>query len=59
MGALAGNGEALEWRGGQETLRVEPWGRDSMRVRGTVGQCIRDDLPGACCPPRPAGPVSR
>jgi alpha-D-xyloside xylohydrolase len=34
------------WSSGQETLRVEPWGPDSIRVRGRVGP-ILDGLPGA------------
>jgi alpha-D-xyloside xylohydrolase len=41
------DGTALIWAGGQETVRVEPWGEHSLRVRGTVWQAIRDDLPGA------------
>jgi alpha-D-xyloside xylohydrolase len=36
----------FEWSGGQETLRVEPWGPDGIRVRGRVGP-ILDGLPGA------------
>ena len=30
-----------------ETLCIEPWGANSLRVRATKGQCIRDDLPQA------------
>lgn len=29
-------GDALEWRAKGETLRIEPWGRDSVRVRATL-----------------------
>ena len=29
-------GARLVWRGGGETLVVEPWGRDSVRVRATL-----------------------
>ncbi len=47
MGVFTQSGAALEWHGGHETVRIEPWGRDSLRVRGTVWQGIRDDLPGA------------
>jgi alpha-D-xyloside xylohydrolase len=47
MGLFVQDGTALVWRGGQETVRVEPWGRHSLRVRGTRWQAIRDDLPGA------------
>ncbi len=46
---------SLEWRGGHEIVRIEPWGRSSLRVRGTVWQTIRDDLPGALLDPPPAG----
>ena len=47
MGVFTQNGAVLSWRGGQETVQIEPWGRNSLRVRGTVWQAIRDDLPGA------------
>ncbi|MBL1068179.1 TIM-barrel domain-containing protein [Streptomyces sp. 7-21] len=36
----------LEWRGGHETLRIEPWGPDAVRVRAILGE-VRDDIPGA------------
>lgn len=40
------NGGCLEWCGGHEVVRVEPWGEDSVRVRvGLTG--LRDDVPGA------------
>jgi alpha-D-xyloside xylohydrolase len=54
MGTFTRCGEALEWRGGHETVRVEPWGCNSLRVRGTVWQDIRDDLPSALLPPASA-----
>ena len=38
--------DGFEWSGGQETLRVEPWGPDGVRVRGRLGPVL-DDLPGA------------
>ncbi|MEA3346300.1 MAG: glycoside hydrolase family 31 protein [Chloroflexota bacterium] len=41
----------LIWRMGYETVQVEPWGRDSLRVRATMGAEIRDDLPGALLEP--------
>src|SRR6201986_2806697 len=47
MGLSMQDGTALVWRGGQETVRVEPWGQHSLRVRGTRWRAIRDDLPGA------------
>jgi alpha-D-xyloside xylohydrolase len=42
---------ALEWTGRQETLRVEPWGADSLRVRAKVGGPILEGLPGALIDP--------
>jgi alpha-D-xyloside xylohydrolase len=53
MGVFSQDGAVLEWRGGHEIVRVEPWGPDSLRVRGTLWQSIRDDLPGALLPPLP------
>jgi len=50
MGAFGQDGPAVEWRGRHETVRIEPWGADSLRVRGTIGPEIRDDLPGALLP---------
>jgi alpha-D-xyloside xylohydrolase len=58
----------FEWSSGQETLRVEPWGPDAIRVRCRVGP-ILDGLPGALlertdatgpvpCPPGPPEAVS-
>jgi alpha-D-xyloside xylohydrolase len=47
MGLFTQDGTALVWRQGQETVRIEPWGRHSLRVRGTLWRAIRDDLPGA------------
>jgi alpha-D-xyloside xylohydrolase len=57
MGVFTQGDGALEWRGGHEIVRIEPWGRDSLRVRGTVWQEIRDDQPGALLdlPAQPAG----
>ncbi len=43
----------LEWRAGHETLRVEPWGPDAVRVRAVLGD-IRDDIPGALLERPPA-----
>src|SRR5882724_8537704 len=50
MGSFTQSGAALEWRGGHEIVRIEPWGRNSLRIRGTLWQAIRDDLPGALLP---------
>jgi len=54
MGVFDHDGAVVEWRGGHETLRIEPWGADSLRVRGTIGAEIRDDLPGALLPAPPS-----
>lgn len=35
---------ALVCRIGPETLRIEPWGRDSLRVRASVGPCLGDGI---------------
>jgi len=48
------DGNALEWRGDHEIVRIEAWGADALRVRGTVWQEIRDDLPGALLQGGPA-----
>ena len=58
MGVFTHADQALEWRGGHEIVRIEPWGPGSLRVRGTVWEKIRDDLPGALIPLRLA-PWSR
>ncbi|HET9973541.1 MAG TPA: TIM-barrel domain-containing protein, partial [Streptosporangiaceae bacterium] len=57
MGVFTRDDQALEWRGGHETVRVEPWGADSLRVRGTVWEKVRDDLPHALIAPAPDGAV--
>jgi alpha-D-xyloside xylohydrolase len=54
MGVFGQDGAAVQWRGGHETVRIEPWGADSFRVRGTVWEVVRDDLPGALLPPPPS-----
>jgi alpha-D-xyloside xylohydrolase len=45
---------AIIWHQGHETLKVEAWGPDSLRVRTTMRSGIRDDLPGALLAPTPA-----
>ncbi len=55
MGVFTESGAGLEWRGGHEIVRIEPWGRSSLRVRGTVWQAIREDFPGALLDPPPGG----
>lgn len=51
----------LEWTGRQETLRIEAWGADALRVRSRVGGPILADLPGALAaetaPPLDAEPT--
>lgn len=37
-------GQRLVWKLGHDTLQIEPWGRDSLRLRATTGPAIRDDL---------------
>jgi alpha-D-xyloside xylohydrolase len=39
-------GGALEWSAQQQTLRVEPWGPDAIRVRVAIGPVL-DGLPAA------------
>jgi alpha-D-xyloside xylohydrolase len=46
-------GNSLIWEQNNETVRIEPWGQDSIRVRATVGAEILDDLPGALLEPAP------
>ncbi len=41
----------LCWEGNYERLQIEPWGRDSLRVRSTVNAEIRDDLLSVLLPP--------
>jgi len=53
MGSFTQSDTALEWRGGHEIVRIEPWGRNSLRIRGTLWQRINDDLPGALLRHRP------
>jgi alpha-D-xyloside xylohydrolase len=45
---------ALVWEQNHETVQVEPWGQDSLRVRATVEAEILGDLPGALLNPPPA-----
>jgi alpha-D-xyloside xylohydrolase len=40
---------ALEWSAEGQTLHVEPWGPDALRVRAALGP-VRDGLPGALEP---------
>jgi alpha-D-xyloside xylohydrolase len=47
------DGDAVEWRGDGEVLRVEPWGADSVRVRASRTGPLHDDR-WALLEPRPA-----
>ncbi|GAA2655736.1 glycoside hydrolase family 31 protein [Streptomyces vastus] len=49
---------ALEWSGRQETVRVEPWGPDAVRVRARLGGPVVDGLPGALLDEAPATEAS-
>src|SRR5436305_10225891 len=42
---------ALLWENKHEILQIEPWGRDSLRVRSTINTGIRDDLFSVLLPP--------
>lgn len=50
---IAADGHRLIWRGGGETLVVEPWGHDSVRVRAALMREV-EDADWALLPP-PAG----
>ena len=54
VGTFRERGGALEWSGRQETLRVEPWGPDAVRVRARLGGPVLDGLPGALLDEAPA-----
>jgi alpha-D-xyloside xylohydrolase len=41
----------LTWELEHQTVQIEPWGRDSLRVRATMHPHIRDDLPQALLDP--------
>jgi alpha-D-xyloside xylohydrolase len=42
-------GNTLIWKDKAETIQIEPWGTDSVRVRASLTG-LRDDLPGALLP---------
>jgi len=52
------DGAALLVGTGRETLRIEPWGPDGIRVRAALGP-IRDDLPQALLEPARPSPGAR
>ncbi|MCX7841394.1 MAG: family 31 glucosidase, partial [Anaerolineae bacterium] len=41
----------LVWEQNHEKVQIEPWGRDSLRVRATMNAAMRDDLPSALLEP--------
>ncbi|MER6145778.1 glycoside hydrolase family 31 protein [Streptomyces sparsogenes] len=47
VGSFGERNGALEWTGRQETVRLEPWGPDAIRVRARLGGPLLEDLPGA------------
>ena len=49
-------GDALEWRGRGQTLRVEPWGPGGVRVRCAAGPIV-EGLPGALLEDRRSPPT--
>ncbi len=57
VGTLRERDGALEWSGRQETVRIEPWGPDAVRVRARLGGPVLEDLPGALLPD-PRGPAA-
>jgi alpha-D-xyloside xylohydrolase len=44
----------LIWELNQQVVQIEPWGRDSLRVRATIGPAVHTDLPQALLDPPPA-----
>jgi alpha-D-xyloside xylohydrolase len=55
-GDLRATPGGVEWRAAQETLRVEAWGIDGIRVRSRLAGPILDDVPGALLDPTPTRP---
>ncbi len=54
VGTFRERGGALEWSGRQETVRVEPWGPDAVRVRARLGGPVLEGLPAAVLDEPPA-----
>ena len=46
---------ALTFRSCNQMVRIEPWGRDSLRVRATPEPAVLEDWPGALLPAQPTG----
>jgi alpha-D-xyloside xylohydrolase len=47
------NANQLFWEGKHEIVQIEPWGRDSVRVRSTFDAAIHDATVSALLPPVP------
>jgi alpha-D-xyloside xylohydrolase len=59
VGTFAERDGALEWSGRQETVLIEPWGPDAVRVRARLGGPVLPGLPGALLDDAPpAGPAA-
>lgn len=56
MSSFRIEGTGLRWRGGGETMLVEPWGADSVRVRAALGEVVDTDW--ALLPPAPTPEAS-
>jgi len=41
----------LTWQQNHETIQIEPWGHNSLRVRATTNPYLHNDLPGALLEP--------
>ncbi len=54
VGTFREHGGALEWSGRQETVRIEPWGPDAVRVRARLGGPVLEGLPAAVLDEPPA-----
>ena len=42
---------SLIWQSEDEKIQLEPWGKNSLRVRATINATIRDDVPQALMAP--------
>ncbi|WP_160314456.1 glycoside hydrolase family 31 protein [Candidatus Rhodobacter oscarellae] len=57
MPNLTAHEGALVWRNGHQTLRVEAWGGDSLRVRATLWARLAEDRVGALLALEPCDPT--
>lgn len=51
MEEIRQHNKSLIWRKNREVVQIEPWGKDSLRVRATVAPAICENAPGALLPP--------